>query len=591
MARTVHGITWKDELAWMEDMKSPRWKQYIKKEQERWVSTIEPVKEEIPLLVAELEAAKKVSGARLFGNDQIQISHHGTMSFSWCFSNDSTNHTAADLDVCRKIRNRVWSVQASDDGAEEYVLQCWKRGETCPEWSQRGVGPFVAIVDGRAYSILSKNKLVYYKLVSWDAKTGEDYQEHYEEKDYRYNLELIRGSCNTCILRRQAGGKQDCFYVGKNGVESVKGISMESRRFVFDFADPLKYYSWEKETGWKSSSNKLLSLLPQNESPESMNLDLGLLVTKSKGRRTLWKGNTKLWEGVGSVLLDPWLGPWVRFTQPGREVVWWNCGLDSRPIHASLWNRSVSVHQVKGVNYVLVEPDVKQKLKGLLVTGYGAYGIPSSMSTARWEPLLHRGWAVVIGMWRGGGDDTPEWEDAGRCHGREKVLEDAEAVVRAAQKETGVPASKTVLYGRSAGGLWVGGLVAKTPDGSLAGGAYMEVPYLDVLRTTTNHSLPLTLIETDEFGLPAQRVADFASILKWSPMELLEGPIKGVKQIVRTGLNDSEVFAYESAKWVKRCGSSAVLAVEDGQGHFVSGAVGLSQQAEDLAVLLSLVSK
>ncbi len=64
--------------------------------------------------------------------------------------------------------------------------------------------------------------------------------------------------------------------------------------------------------------------------------------------------------------------------------------------------------------------------------------------------------------------------------------------------------------------------------------------------------------------------------------------VKGVWQIVRTGLNDSEVYPYEAAKWVVRCGGTAYLAVEDGQGHFVSGSVGLNQQAEDLAVLLNL---
>jgi hypothetical protein len=586
MARTVHGITWKDDLAWMEDMKSDRWKKHIQKEQERWANTVESVKRDIPLLVAELEAAKKMSGARLFGLHEIQIAHYGTMSYSWCFENTPPK-SAADLDVCRKIRNRVWAVEASENGAEEYVLKCWKRGSTTPEWEQKGVGPFVAVVDGRAYSILSKNKLVYYKLVSWDARTGEDYQEHYEEKDYRYNLELIRGSCTTCILRRQAGGKQDCFYIRKSGLETVKGVSLDSRRFVFDLADPSRYFVWEASTGWKPSGK--VPELPKEEIPESMNLDLGLLITRWNGKRTLWKGSKKLWEGVGNILLDPWLGPWVRFTQPGREVVWWNCKMDTRPSHGIICNNTITTKSVKGVPYVLVHH--KKELKGLLVVGYGAYGISTPLNTARWEPLLHRGWAIVIGMWRGGGDHTPEWEDAGRCHGREEVLVDAEAVVRAAQDITGVSAAKTVLYGRSAGGLWVGGLVAKYPDGSLCGGAYMEVPYLDVLRTTTNHSLPLTLIETDEFGLPSQRVADFASILKWSPMELLEGPVKGVKQIVRTGLNDSEVFAYESAKWVERCGEKALLAVEDGQGHFVSGAVGLAQQAEDLAVLLTLVGK
>jgi protease II len=134
----------------------------------------------------------------------------------------------------------------------------------------------------------------------------------------------------------------------------------------------------------------------------------------------------------------------------------------------------------------------------------------------------------------------------------------------------------------------VGGLAAKFPRGDLAGGLYMEVPYLDVLRTTTNRTLPLTNIETDEFGLPEQRLSDFASILQWSPMELMpEKGIPGIWQIVRTSLNDSEVFAYESAKWVVRSkNAAALLVVEAGQGHFVPGMRGIIQQAEDLAVLL-----
>jgi len=120
----------------------------------------------------------------------------------------------------------------------------------------------------------------------------------------------------------------------------------------------------------------------------------------------------------------------------------------------------------------------------------------------------------------------------------------------------------------------------------------MEVPYLDVLRTITNRDLPLTDIETDEFGLPEYRLSDFRQTLRWSPMETLpaEGT-PGMWQIVRTGLNDSQVFPYESAKWIVRSrGGEAtrpiLLAIEGGQGHFVTGATAVEQEAEDLAVLL-----
>ena len=233
------------------------------------------------------------------------------------------------------------------------------------------------------------------------------------------------------------------------------------------------------------------------------------------------------------------------------------------------------------------------KPKGLFIAAYSAYGIYSSFSTARWRPLLAEGWAIAFGVYRGGGDHTPEWEDAGRLGGRMKALEDAEAVVRAARGLYNMPASTTVIYGRSAGGLWVGGLCSRYPGGDLFGGAYMEVPYLDVLRTTTNDTLPLTLLETDEFGLPAMRLSDLAGMLKWSPMETLpaEGT-PGIFQIVRTGLNDSQVFAYESAKWVVRArqgGNQRIfLAIEGGQGHFVNGDKGIRQQAEDISVILKL---
>jgi hypothetical protein len=118
----------------------------------------------------------------------------------------------------------------------------------------------------------------------------------------------------------------------------------------------------------------------------------------------------------------------------------------------------------------------------------------------------------------------------------------------------------------------------------------MGVPFLDVLRTTSNPALPLTEIETDEFGRPDLLLTDMMSAVEWSPMELIpEKGVKGVWQIVRTGLNDSEVLAYESAKWIARSGGEdAYLVVEGGQGHFVRGDLGYIQQAEDICMILEL---
>jgi len=82
-------------------------------------------------------------------------------------------------------------------------------------------------------------------------------------------------------------------------------------------------------------------------------------------------------------------------------------------------------------------------------------------------------------------------------------------------------------------------------------------------------------------------------MMKWSPMETLPSGGLRIAQIVRTGLNDSQVFAYESAKWIMRSSSGEthrqLLAIQGGQGHFVNGSIGLQQQAEDIAVLMSLI--
>lgn len=596
--RSLHGVTWEDDLGWMESMKGEKWLRFIEEQQSRWNHQLNPLTSEVKEISKELQKAFRISHMPYFraAGDSVEIAVKGS-SIEWNWKGTHQIHQASDLVAHRG--GWVWAVEDVGEGSELYAVKQYTQGNSKILWEQRGISPSVAIVGGRCYALESKNKLIYYRIVSWDAFTGKDKKVHYEETDIRYNLELLRGDENHAHVRRQAGGKQDIFVIDKhspNTLRVLEGISLESRRFLL--GSRIGEYSVWDERGWTLSPSLRRSGLRfpnlSKQAPESLDTNRGLLVTKWEGCRTLWKLSVSkeaypLWQGWGQVLIDPWDSPWIRIVRPGGETVWWNMKKGMRP-PPELWNQggrceyAVSNDGTRIPFYLL---STKQS-KNLLVIGYGAYGLPTTLMTQRWWPLLQRGWAIAIGFWRGGGDHTPEWEDAGRVHGREKVLEDAEAVVRQAHHLTHISPSHTVLYGRSAGGLWVGGLVTKYAKGELAGGAYMEVPYLDVLRTTTNRSLPLTNIEADEFGLPEKRLSDLASILRWSPMERMpEEGIPGVVQLVRTGLNDSEVFPYESAKWIMRCKSKdAFLAVEGGQGHFVSGSTGREQQAEDLAFLL-----
>jgi hypothetical protein len=605
----------------MEKMKSPKWSAFIKKEQENWGNAIADKSSQIHRIQKILSAAKATSEQMRFGTSSVSVAHIGTMAYLWKFKFSGEEKPSLVSDICVK-GDTVWVIEEHGDGEEVYVVCCYKRGSASaePVWTSRehgvaAAGPFVAVVGGRCYSVEAKNHLVYYRCVSWDAETGRNRRIEYEEKDYRYNLEIIRGE-NCLFLRRQSGPKQDVMQITEDGAAAatlLAGISEESRRFVLG-GGVGEYLLWTKPTGWKASP----TLLERNiwfpnlskAVPEELDSVKLLLITRWYGMRILWKLRIgapaiQVWQGIGKPMLDPLGSNWIRFPGLASHASWWRLSNAPAPnvissTHNVFWQKT---HSKDGtlVPFVMIvskgSAAAAASTKGLLVSAYSAYGLPSMFSTARFAPLLSEGWAICFPMYRGGGDHTPEWEDAGRLDGRENVLEDAEAVVIAARRLVKVPAERTVIYGRSAGGLWVGGLCSRFPNGELFGGAYMEVPYLDVLRTITNRSLPLTNLETDEFGLPEQRLSDFASALRWSPMETLgEEGTPGIWQIVRTGLNDSQVFAYESAKWVMRSRSMKAkakapiyLAINGGQGHFVFGSTGLEQQAEDLAVMIDLV--
>jgi hypothetical protein len=614
--RTLHGITWTDDLAWMESMKGKAWTDLIHKKQEKWSEKTNSLEEEANIFASEIHAANEVSTIPLFQargsnkeEDWIQISRGGTTFLQWCWrEKKETVFSAADLDTCRKYPGMVWVIEEvkAAGGAEVYQLACYIKEKKDPVWiiqAADSFAPSVAVVEGRVYVLEGENRLMYKTLVSFNALTGKGREIHYVETKDMYNLQLVRCSCEGAYLIRSTGPKQDLLWIdggAKGGVHVVAGIELESRRFVLSDV-PFAYWMWTAQSGWQSSP-KLREMikvpkLSLHDTIESVSCNKGLLITRDKGERTIWRVKhtaTMIWKGLGNVTLDDWDGCWVRITQPGCEAIWWNTERDAAPVSSISLTHTVEVIDLKKspLRAVIVR-QTKEAIRGLLVVGYGAYGIPTGMNTSRWQPLLHRGWAVCFGLWRGGGDDSPAWEDAGRLSGRLDVLMDAEAVVRAAQKATGCTPDNTWLYGRSAGGLWVGGLVASRGR-DVCSGAYMEVPYLDVLQTTTNPHLPLTLLETDEFGRPAQRLSDLEGILRWSPMELLRADpdkAKEVYQIVRTGLNDKEVYAYESVKWATRCGEKCFLAVENGQGHFVGGHTALKQEGMDLAFLLELTQE
>jgi oligopeptidase B len=223
----------------------------------------------------------------------------------------------------------------------------------------------------------------------------------------------------------------------------------------------------------------------------------------------------------------------------------------------------------------------------------------TAMIKERWGPLLDAGWAVVVGFIRGGGDHTAAWGKAGRRSGRLKSWQDMEAVIRDAQKTCHIGPAHSCIYGRSAGGYLVGALLGRNPGGNLFRGVYTEVPYVDVLQTTTNPTLPLTRIEYGEFGNPGESLADFITVGLSSPaLTAALVPCPAVFVLARTALNDVQVYPYETIKWVRRLRENdmglknsrpKLTIVSGGQGHFTPPDEEVAQHGLDAAVLEELM--
>jgi oligopeptidase B len=173
-------------------------------------------------------------------------------------------------------------------------------------------------------------------------------------------------------------------------------------------------------------------------------------------------------------------------------------------------------------------------------------------------------------------------------------VEDFEACIRGMQKVGGLGPKNTCIFGRSAGGYLVGTTIVRNPGGQLARFAYTEAPYVDVLQTASNVKLPLTVFEYLEFGDPAHKIYDFQTMVELSPVSAL-GPsgAPGVFVLCRVGLNDRQVYAYESVKWMDALrgneggGYKKLLYLTKGYGHNVHGADVFVERAEDLLLLVN----
>ena len=202
--------------------------------------------------------------------------------------------------------------------------------------------------------------------------------------------------------------------------------------------------------------------------------------------------------------------------------------------------------------------------------GYGSYEASSDprFSSLRLS-LLDRGFVWAIGHIRGGGELGRPWYEAGKLKHKTNTFTDFVACAEHLVEEGWTSPERLVILGGSAGGLLVGAAINLRPD--LFRAAVAEVPFVDVVSTISDPTLPLSVIEWEEWGNPAD--PEFYAVMKsYSPYDNVR-TVRYPDLFVTAGLNDPRVSYWEPAKWVAKLrvtaepGTLVLLRTEMGAGH------------------------
>lgn len=225
--------------------------------------------------------------------------------------------------------------------------------------------------------------------------------------------------------------------------------------------------------------------------------------------------------------------------------------------------------------------------------GYGSYehSIEPGFSVARLS-MLDRGVVFAIAHVRGGGELGRQWYEDGKLGRKRNTFTDFVAVARHLVASGVTSPSRLVAEGGSAGGLLMGAVANLAPE--LFAGILADVPFVDALTTILDPSLPLTVIEWDEWGDPLHDASVYAYMKSYTPYENVREGVAYPRILATTSLNDTRVYYVEPAKWVARLrvvGADAMLKCEMVAGHGgVSGRYNAwHQRAFELAWLLDVL--
>jgi len=228
----------------------------------------------------------------------------------------------------------------------------------------------------------------------------------------------------------------------------------------------------------------------------------------------------------------------------------------------------------------------------LYLYGYGAYGISMDpYFSSRRLSLLDRGFIYAIAHIRGGGEMGRQWYEDGKYLNKKNTFTDFIACGDYLVSEKYTSHDKMAISGASAGGLLIGAVVNIRPD--LADVAIADVPFVDVMNTMLDESIPLTIVEYEEWGNPnLPEYYDYMnSYCPYDNVEAKEYP----NMLITAGLNDPRVQYWEPAKWTAKLRATKtdnnllLLKTNMGAGH--GGASGRYDYLKEIALEYAFILK
>jgi hypothetical protein len=579
--RNIGYLAWKDPLAWMESMRGKRWENLIRQEKHNYhtLSSQRGVAHDAKEMEKEMADASQYTfvPSISIGCGNVDAILFSGSNCRWKWKWEKKYEFAFDLDTSGPY---VWYSTNAGDNTYAYEHICVDNtGKIC--WRKQQVTPQMAVIGNLYYYIRLIETFRTIELRVCNALTGKGDRILYREENPERDIYLWKANNRTLYFKSSDPQTDDLYRIdGMNLIPLYKKSVMQMPLGLSAEGDDCVLIRNSHMEPWKAMGRPVSAWNFPKEEIRWANLFSGHVMTIHEGEQCIWHcaekkrpillcklkvgsiepNNWSTWENmlvesfvVNSPNSTPYLfhimnhklyrvPPTMKIRRPVRF----------KPLEVHRFH-TTSKDGTK-VPYVIVhQKGVKPKAQFIIV--YGAYGTitPVDWPYEIWYPLLSRKWAMVYAMVRGGGDMDEKWSEVARRDNRHVVVDDFEAIIRNSQRKLDLGPDKTVIYGRSAGGLPIGAIVSRFPNGTLVGAAFTEVPYVDVLRTSSNPKLPLTVGEFKEFGNPKERILNFKELLSVSPIDTLPpGGAPGVFVLSRVGLLDKQVFAYESFKWIQR---------------------------------------